>query len=77
MKTDKSPLKCSAFARAIIEGPGGMNDFEAREVVAWKHPDRIAAAIWTMRCLANPECEGTQEAIDAILRARANGGPDR
>ena len=62
------------FARGIIEGVGGMNSFEQHEEVIWHHPDRVAAAIWTMRCLANPECEGSAEALASIIEARARGG---
>ena len=58
------------FAIKIIEGMGGMNDYEQYELVAWHNPERIAAAIWTLQCLANPKCEGSQEVLDAIIARR-------
>lgn len=69
-------MTATEFARSIIEGPGGMNAYEDREVVAFSESDRVRAAFWTMRCLANPECEGSQEAIEAIL-ARRNRRPGK
>lgn len=62
------------FAKSIIEGPGGMTDFEMHEIVIWHDPERVAAAIWTMRCLANPQCKGSAEALAAIIEARAKRG---
>ena len=63
-------ITASSFARQIIEGPGGMNDYEEREVVVWPTSERVAAAMWTLRCLANPACEGSAEALDAIIKQR-------
>ena len=63
-------MDATEFARKIIEGTGGMNDYERYEVVVWHVHERVAAAEWTLRCLANPHCEGSQEALDAILAER-------
>lgn len=59
------------FAREIIEGTGGMNDYEEYEKVVWHESDRVAASAWTLRCLANPNCKGSQEVLDLILATRA------
>ena len=64
-------MNIEEFATSIIEGVGGMNAYESREVVAWHRPERVEAAIWAIRCLANPDCPGSQEAVDAILARRA------
>jgi hypothetical protein len=42
----------------------------------WPYSDRVAASVWTMRCLANPHCEGSNAALAAILerREKAKGG---
>lgn len=64
-------MNVEQFATKIIEGPAGMNEFTTREVVAWGVSEKVAASIWTLRCLANPACEGSQEAVDAILERRA------
>lgn len=37
------------FAKQIIEGPGGMNAFEQREIVIYHVSERVAASTWTMR----------------------------
>lgn len=58
------------FATNIIEGSGGMNAFEHHEVVDFGCSDRVAAAEWAIKCLANPRCEGSEEAIAAILAQR-------
>ena len=64
-------MTATDFAKSIIEGTGGLNSFEDREVATWDHSDRVQSAVWTLRCLSNPACEGSQEAIDAILERRA------
>ena len=46
-------MNIEEFAAKIIEGSGGLNDYEKYELVVWPQSDRIAAAIWTIRCLAN------------------------
>jgi len=63
-------MNAMGFARKVIEGTGGMDDFERYEIVSWKCSDRVAAAHWMLKCLANPDCEGSQEALDAIIKAR-------
>ena len=56
----------------IINGSGGMNDFELTEWVQWLDSDRYCAVSWALRCLANPACEGSEEVLDAILEHRAD-----
>lgn len=68
------------WARLVIEGIGGMNSFEHHEFAVWNVPDRVAAACWVLRCLANPRCEGSAEVLAAIHARReevlaANGRP--
>jgi hypothetical protein len=58
------------FAKEIIVGVGGMDDFERYELAVWDVPERIAAAEWTIRCLTNPNCKGSAEALDAIIKRR-------
>jgi hypothetical protein len=65
-----SALRIDDFATEIIEGGGGLNDYERHELVVWPYSDRIAASVWTMRCLANPACEGSDVALAAILARR-------
>ncbi len=63
-------LSVDDFAKRIIEGPRGLNVYEDSEVVRWPYSDRVAASVWTMRCLANPACKGSDVAIKAILARR-------
>jgi hypothetical protein len=68
----------AAWIRDIIEGSGGMDQFEEREMVIWHVSERIAAASWAVRCLANPRCKGSAEVLAAIIARRekvAGGGP--
>lgn len=58
------------WTERIIEGPGGLNAFEEREMVEFHISDRLAACRWTVRCLANPDCKGAAEVMDAIQRRR-------
>lgn len=55
----------------IINGPGGMADFERHEWVDWLDSDRYCAVSWALRCLANPACEGSEDVLQAILDRRA------
>jgi len=47
-----------------------MKSQEDHEIIIWNEPLRNAAMRYTLNCLANPECEGSQRAIDAILDKR-------
>lgn len=58
------------FAQQIIEGPAGLNSYQEHELVSWPYSDRVAASVWTMRCLANPDCENSDVALAAILARR-------
>ena len=60
MEREHPGLTCTAFAKQIIEGTGGMNSFEEHELPAWFESDRVEAAKWTLKCLANPACEGSE-----------------
>lgn len=66
----KSRLSVDDFALRIIEGPRGLNVYEDSEVVSWPYSDRVAASVWTMRCLSNPGCKGSDVAIKTILARR-------
>jgi hypothetical protein len=63
-------LSVSSYAHDIIEGHGGMNNYELHEMVIWHVHERVAAVTWAIRCLANPKCSDAGEVLDAILAAR-------
>jgi len=67
---DPDRFRIDDFAMEIIEGCGGLNDYERHELVVHQYSDRVAAAVWTMRCLANPYCDGSDVALEAIIQRR-------
>lgn len=68
----------AGWCQQMIEGGGGMNVYEERELATWPKGERIGAAEWIVRCLGNPRCEGSAEVLKAIIVNRqrvANKGP--
>lgn len=54
----------------IIEGSGGLQEYKYHEI-AQLHPDpRIEGAIWALKCVSNPGCEGSDETLKAIEERR-------
>lgn len=60
----------AGWCQLVIEGGGGMNVYEQRELATWPKGERVGAAEWTVRCLANPGCDGSAEVLSAIIRNR-------
>lgn len=71
----EGPARAMDWCKQIIEGPGGMNVFEDREVVVWHVSDRVAAAHWAIKCLANLNCEGSDKVLEEIIKRRAELRP--
>lgn len=69
-RPEGKPLSATEFAREVIEGPGGLNSFESREMVVFHEHERVHAAAWMIRCLANIDCPGSEEAVASILEKR-------
>ena len=63
------------WTRQIIHGPGGMNSYEAHELAMFDD-DRLDAARWVLRCLANPNCEGSADVLAAIIARRGDRSTD-
>ena len=55
------------WIKGIIRGGGGFNMNRQREGGGVSRED---VAAWTIRCLANPRCEGSGEIIQAIIDNR-------
>lgn len=53
-----------------INGAGGLRSYQDHEYPVMAHPDDVTVAIWIVRCLGNPRCEGSQEVVDAIIKSR-------
>lgn len=63
-------MTASSWAHRIIEGPGGLKAFEERELADTSMSPSVAAVVWALRCLANPNCEGSAEVLEMIQRRR-------
>jgi hypothetical protein len=57
------------WCNSIINGAGGLRAYNKHEHAGMT--TQLHAVEWTIRCLANPKCEGSQEVLDAILEERA------
>lgn len=55
---------------AIIEGPGGMDAYERTNWADLLVPDRVGAAMWTIRCLANVDNLQSGRVLEAIMAER-------
>ena len=58
------------FANDIINGTGGLRDFERHELAAENYDHDVCVALWTIRCLANPRNESSGPVLDAIIQRR-------
>ena len=72
MTKQENPL--NTFASKIISGTGGLHDFEEYEMAEPNIDRDEAIAIWTIKCLANPGCEGSREIFDLIADRRKEMG---
>lgn len=63
-------MRIADWIDQVINGPSGMTSFERHEMVVWHCSEREAAANWVIRCLANPECEGSADVLAAIAAQR-------
>ena len=63
-------MNISKFAKEIIEGVGGLDDYERYEMAIPKGRKEIVVAKWTIECLANPGCEGSEEILSVIIKKR-------
>lgn len=64
-------LDALEFARQMIEGPGGANDYQLRHGTTWDLHDRVVGAMWMLECLADIDCEGSDMVVSMILVRRA------
>lgn len=57
----------------IILGPGGLHDFERREMATANCDRDVAVAAWVVRCLGNDASAATRAVVDAIVERREAG----
>ena len=55
----------------VIDGCGGLHDFERCEIAVPNIPRDEAVASFVIKALANPECNGSAGVLDAIMNRRA------
>lgn len=60
-------MDISAWIKSRIDN---LHDFERCEAALPTIPRDEAVGAWIIRCLANPECDGSAELIEAIVRRR-------
>jgi hypothetical protein len=58
------------WAKSIISGVGGLEDLYIYECAVDNLPHDETVVVWTLKCLANPRCEGGKSVLDEILTAR-------
>lgn len=63
-------MDISVWINRIIDGPSGLHAFEHFERATPTVPRDEAVAAWVIRCLANPECDGSADLLAAIQRRR-------
>lgn len=64
------------FSKKVIDGVGGLEDFIKYEWPVMHEKDFIVASYWTLKCLANPMCEGSQSVLNHIERIREKKNKD-
>jgi hypothetical protein len=58
------------WAKDIISGVGGLKDLYTYECAVDNLPHDETVVVWTLKCLANPRCEGSKSVLDEILTAQ-------
>jgi len=64
-------MKIQEWVNNIIDGTTGLHAFERFEFATPTIPRDQAVAAWVIRCLANPDCEGSGDVLAAIAARRA------
>jgi len=60
----------------VIKGVGGFLSWEEHEMPTYHNTRDEQIAAFVLRCLANFNCEGSREVLDAILDQRGGTVPD-
>lgn len=60
----------------VIKGVGGFLSWEEHEIPTYHNTRDEEIAAFVLRCLANPDCEGSREVLDAIVKKRDESVPD-
>ena len=63
-------MEITKWIESIIEGSGGFKVCEETEIMVHHISREHSIAVWTIRCLANTLCEGSDGVIAAIIERR-------
>lgn len=63
-------IDIAEWIKRCIEGTGGLLSFEKHEMAVRLASDEVVAADWIIRCLANPNNEGSGDVLQAIIQRR-------
>lgn len=63
-------MEIENWIKEIIDGTGGFKNCEEYEVMVHHVNREVSIAGWVIRCLGNPECEGSQDVLDSIIERR-------
>lgn len=58
------------WIEGVINGPGGLLSMEEHEFAVRTKSAEYTAVDWVIRCLANPECEGSGDILSSIQEQR-------
>lgn len=63
-------IDIAGWIKRCIEGTSGLLSFEKYELAVRLESDEVVAADWIIRCLANPNNEGSEDVLQAIIQRR-------
>jgi hypothetical protein len=63
-------MKLLDFCEKIINGDTGLHEMERCEMAVPTVDRDVAVAAWVIRCLANPNCEGSGYILDMVQARR-------
>lgn len=72
---DTISLDLHDWVARIIDGPTGFKVWEDREGVLHHVSREVSIALFVVRCLANVNCDGSEQVLNAIMRRRRSGQP--
>lgn len=58
------------WIQKIINGSSGFHVCEEHEIMIHHISREHSIAAWVIRCLANPDCEGSEDVLKAINKQR-------
>lgn len=64
------------WVNQVIKGPGGFLSWEDHEIPTYHNTREEQIAAFVLRCLANPDCKGSREVLEAIMEKRGEAVPD-